>query len=234
MEILIFIIILITILVIYYIYENIKNEYTKLATNLTFWKNKYNNHHKQIIEFIKNILPYFTKYNIIYWVHAGTLLGMVRHKGIIPWDDDIDFGYIDSENVNLLINEIKDKYIIENTFFGFKITDKTNNKIFIDMFKFNIDNDNNKVNQTKLSNIIWPKENYYFDELFPLVKEKFESIELPMPIGANKFCKKVYGNDYMDIFYVHSPHPDSFLSNIYDGIGIATIIGKKFYIKDLY
>ena len=43
-------------------------------------------------ETLKDLVDLFEKKNINYYVIAGSLLGAVRHKDFIPWDDDLDIG----------------------------------------------------------------------------------------------------------------------------------------------
>lgn len=44
------------------------------------------------LEILKKIHDYCKQWNLRYCMIYGTLLGAVRHKGFIPWDNDIDIG----------------------------------------------------------------------------------------------------------------------------------------------
>lgn len=42
------------------------------------------------LDLLETFLKYCKRHNLRCWVEGGTLLGAVRHKGFIPWDDDVD------------------------------------------------------------------------------------------------------------------------------------------------
>lgn len=44
----------------------------------------------RLLEILKQIDTVCRNHQLTYYIEAGTLLGAVRHKGFIPWDDDID------------------------------------------------------------------------------------------------------------------------------------------------
>lgn len=84
-------------------------------------RNRYNPDNSSLRKMQLNmldILLYFDKFcmdnNIRYWLSSGTLLGAVRHKGFIPWDDDLD--------VEMLTGDY-DKFV--------SLRDKFDNNIYI-------------------------------------------------------------------------------------------------------
>lgn len=61
-----------------------------------------------MLSIMDEIDSYCREHHIEYYLVGGTLLGAIRHKGFIPWDDDMDIG-LSRKDYNRLISEFNSK-----------------------------------------------------------------------------------------------------------------------------
>lgn len=69
--------------------------------------------HQTLLGIVKPFVEVCNKHDIPYSMLGGTMLGAIRHKGFIPWDDDMDFGvprkYYD-KLIHVLEKELPQEY----------------------------------------------------------------------------------------------------------------------------
>lgn len=75
---------------------------------------------KEIKEIQLALLDYIDetckKHDIPYFLSYGTMLGAIRHKGMIPWDDDIDISLYREDYERLLTIHLLGTSIISHRF----------------------------------------------------------------------------------------------------------------------
>ena len=88
---------------------------------------------KIMLGILSDFSEYCKDHDLTYFLDAGTLIGAVRHKGFIPWDDDIDvnmpredydkFIALTKESDGMLNNHLKVEYPEETLHVFLKIGD---------------------------------------------------------------------------------------------------------------
>ncbi len=137
---------------------------------------------KENITLLKTLIDVLDKNDITYWAIGGTLIGAVRDKGFIPWDDDTDLS-VKLEDINKIMKnqELKDlgiEIIERNGWYkAYSINGKKTKYPFnypsIDLFTV-VENDNGDyVYSSEYCRQKWP-DVYKIQELFPLQKYPFE------------------------------------------------------------
>ena len=72
---------------------------------------------KAELDILRAIRDVCDKHNLTYYISSGTLLGAVRHKGFIPWDDDADvhMPYKDYRRfLRIAAEELGPDYFVQN------------------------------------------------------------------------------------------------------------------------
>lgn len=80
------------------------------------------------LKLLQEFIEVCNKMNLRYFVVGGTLLGAVRHKGFIPWDDDIDIG-MPRKDYEIFV-ESAQKYLSPNVFLQSRLSEKKSPFLF--------------------------------------------------------------------------------------------------------
>jgi lipopolysaccharide cholinephosphotransferase len=172
------------------------------AKNRTFTSNQFPKINPKeaglIYQMLKITDALLTKHDIPYWIDGGTVLGAVRHKGLIPWDDDADLVFFmkDEERILALADEFAD--------YGFYLKKEEIIRLFpskkirhpyIDLAGYSIWTDQTLRYDLESARIIYSKFYWLPGEVQPLTRVRFGPIELSAPNQMIPYLLRGYGED---------------------------------------
>ncbi len=188
--------------------------------------------HDSEIRILDEIVRVCNKHNLNYFLIGGTLLGAIRHKGFIPWDDDLDIA-MPREDYELFLSiapkELKKDYYLDDI--------STNNNYSLIFAKVREKDSIIQSDTSSEKKGIWvdifPLDytNHYHDKY---IKLKWKRIKLLKAIYIRKNKKNTMDNHFItNLFsYIYKPFSmKKMYSKIYKLITKENYKYTKFFIN---
>lgn len=135
-----------------------KEEFERVFAEYVISPEDLNKLHNVLLDMMVDLDKICRTENIKYSLCGGTLLGAIRHKGFIPWDDDVDI-LMPHDDYERFISVVKEKY--SEKYFIADIREKTAAILFVKFCK-------KGTKFVQISNVGTPFANNIFIDIFPL------------------------------------------------------------------
>lgn len=140
-------------------------------------------------------------HGIEYSISCGTLLGAVRNRGLIPWDNDIDLIIAEKDQEKIInLKNVFDQNCIDVVYKDhiWRLSSKNMSNVYIDLFPYTEISPGKFDHTDKHNRSRFSKEYLYYDDLFPIKREyQFGPLLLPGPNQGIKFLERMYGKKWM-------------------------------------
>lgn len=93
----------------------------------------------EILNIYKDVASLCDKYGLTYMMSGGSCLGAVRHKGFIPWDDDLDI-MMPRKDYDKLIELLNKGMLGEKYEYSYPNATSDSNSVFLKIFRKNSKN----------------------------------------------------------------------------------------------
>lgn len=157
-------------------------------------------HQNKLTEMFKEFIDICNNNDIEYIVIGGTLIGALRHKGWIPWDDDIDVAMFEDNQTkiaNIYRNDpfLRQKYNVVTLsdvhvwINLYKIISKADPKCFIDIFLLK----ENGIGSNKYGYMSYKgyRPTTDIDNILPTKNAVFEEIPVKIPNNPLKLLRQL-------------------------------------------